>query len=163
MSASIENNVITLSNGVKKVVDYIDLFDEGVYGADNLFLRARLYADKTTDLFGEVKEAVNKLLSDSSSKYDINRLNVPNKKFFTDDAFDKSRKSPNRAQYRIQFLIRIHFYGDFGYLHFGIPWDDEDPAVEADLKTPAISDMKPLKWCWIADEEAKMIIDKIVQ
>lgn len=162
MSASIDNNVITLSNGTKKVIDYIDLFDENTYGAGNLFIAGRIRADKTTNLFGEVKTKIEEVLNSSDKVYDYNRLNQIDKKFLTNDCADKKLKSPNRAKYRIQFLLRIHFYGDFGYLNVGVPWQpDEDPAPTDTLTPPDTSKFAVLNSCWLSEEEVKVIKDEI--
>lgn len=159
MSATISNNIITLSNGTKKIVDYIDIFDESKFGAGNLYLANRVYANKTTDLFGEVKNIISEFFSSADKNiYDANRLYQANKKFLTNDAADLNLNAPMRANNRLEFLIRIHFYGDFGYLHIGIPWEDLNPMPTDDLSDPTLDELEIIKCCWLSDEEANAIL-----
>lgn len=157
MSEGVAKTKIKLSDGTEKIIDYIDLFDEGTYGAEMLYLAGRF------PTLSEVKAQIQKFFAEASKDiYDNNRLNIPNKRFILNHNSFSHLKCPKRAAYRVQFLLRIHYYGDFGYLHVGIPWgEDEDPGSPAELAPPDTSKFTILKKCWLSDEEAEKILKEI--
>lgn len=170
MSVSIIKNKIVASDGTERVIDYIDFFDEGQFGAENLYLANRFHGTDTESALTEVQNQITSFFTTADKDiYDINRLNVPNKKFFTNSCKEMSLKSPRRARYRLEFLLRIHFYGDFGYLHIGIPWDkwietEIDPAPGTTLTAVTAADIEKLevlKYCWLSKDEADAILNFI--
>ena len=155
------------------VIDYIDLFDEGVYGADKLFLRGRYTS------FEEVKSAIEECLNlgsptedpaSETNKLAFNRFNQPDKIFFMPDLNDQYAM---KAQFMLQFAIRVRLYDNFAYIHFGIPWArkwdvvNDCPNVKypfgqyAKGQTFKVEDLQILRYSWISQEDAETILKKI--
>lgn len=155
------------------VIDYIDLFDEGVYGADKLFLRGRYTS------FEEVKSAIEECLAlgsptedpaSESNKLAFNRFNQPDKVFFIPDLNDKYAM---KAQFMLQFAIRVRLYDNFAYIHFGIPWARKWDVVNdcpnekypfgkyTKGQTFNVEDLQILRYSWISEEDAETILKMI--
>lgn len=155
------------------VIDYIDLFDEGVYGADKLFLRGRYTS------FEEVKSAIEECLAlgsptedpaSEANKLAYNRFSQPDKVFFIPDQHDAYAM---KAQFMLQFAIRIRLYDNFAYIHFGIPWARKWDVINdcPNAKYPfgkyskgqtfTIEDLQILRYSWISIEDAETILKKI--
>lgn len=155
------------------VIDYIDLFDEGVYGADKLYLRGRY----TT--FAEVKSAIEQCLAigsptespaSESNKLAYNRFSQPDKLFFIPDLNDPYAM---KAQFMLQFAIRVRLYNNFAYIHFGIPWARKWDSVNncpnekypfgkyTKGQTFTIGDLQVLRYAWISQEDAETILKEI--
>lgn len=150
-------NALESDEGIN-IIDYIDFFDETQFGAGNLRLRERC---ATLD---EVKtlaaDAVGKL-NDESAVCNMNRLAGHSNNYLLRPV---DAKCPNKARYRFEMLLRIHFYNDFGYVHIGVPWTDENTpdTPEAGLISVDTSDVKVIKTCWLSAENAKAIAEYIL-
>lgn len=155
--------VIDLPDRGLCAIDYIDYFDEGRYGADNIHFVSRF------DDLGAVAEQMDKCLSlqtTSGSLIHFNRLNVPGK--WLEPLQNPNEKYPQRAQYAIRFMLRIRFFGDFGYLDIGAKWTDEltEAAAEALSDTDDANffvikaeDLKVVNSCWLSHRDAEEILN----
>lgn len=180
ITADSKIDIIESAQGYSRVLDYVDLFDEGRFGADKLFLRGSF------SCLDNVREQVNSFLTGTDTKdeegYDLpiyatpaiareisdkNRLFDPNRRIWKlSEATDE--KYPYKSQYRLMFFIKLHFHTDFAYIWFGVPWSN--PKAQDELNagqlnpikdTYDLSDLKLLKHVWISPEDAKIIVDYI--
>lgn len=175
----VEYSKIESSDGSTRVVDYIDLFDEGRFGADKLFLRGSFAT------FEEVAKQVNAFVNSAKPGTSIwsdpkvarkisdeNRLDNPTKKFWGNPDLTKTEENPwpCKADYRLLFFMKIHFHNDFGYIWFGLPWtEDNTPPLGGNIDEEGeyatsklkIKDFKVLKHCWISREDAEYVLNFI--
>lgn len=187
---------INLKHRGSDVIEWIDLFDEASYGADKLFFRGKFlskeeiksqvlaaigigqFYDMETAKEPEDLEAfklslgvgnpIAKPTSDNLSGIPtiaLNRWHIPNKKFWNNTP-PQGVENPYRASAAVKFTIRIHFYNDFAYINFGIPWEivdeagdnaDEIFATEDDF----ISNLRLLQCHFISAEDAKTVLKDI--
>lgn len=120
-----------------QVVDWTDLFDECHYGADQLYFRGRF--ETCTEVADQIEAALDPAYKDygggnpleKDHKEDgervyaegiaLNRYNYRDKKFWT--PIDPADSYPWKAKYAVQFLLRLHFHDDYGYILVGLPWE----------------------------------------
>lgn len=135
-------------------IDYIDYFDEGLYGPDKPYFVARY---KKLSQVAEQMDKCLALQSTPGSLIHFNRHHIADK--WVEPLVSKDEKYPQRAQYAIRFLLRIRFYGDFAYLDIGKKWNDEDieKAAEGTLEIHH-GDLEIVNKCWLADEDAQYIL-----
>jgi hypothetical protein len=156
--------VINLPTRGACAVDYIDYFDEGRYGPDKPFFIKR-FSD-----FDEVAAQMNmclqlqttegSLIHGTMGGTSIGRLHIENK--WVEPLIAKNTKYPQRAQYKIRFMIRIKFYGEFSYIDIGAKWkagDDEDPER---IIVILPEDLEIVNYCCISREDAQYILDKLI-
>ena len=65
----------------------------------------------------------------------LNRYKVPGKKFWNkNERHDTSKDDiaamtpdmfPYKADYALRYKIRLHFFDDYGYIDFGMPWTED--------------------------------------
>lgn len=65
----------------------------------------------------------------------LNRYKVPGKKFWNkNERHDTSKDDitnmtpdmfPYKADYALRYKIRLHFFDDYGYIDFGVPWSEK--------------------------------------
>jgi hypothetical protein len=118
MAEILEPIVLNLTDRGACAVDYIDLFDEGMYGPDKPFFIGRF---KNLD---DVAAQMNKCLelqSIEGSLIHYRRLHQDH--VFREFPADINDPYPNKARNAIRFMLRIKFYGDFGYLDIGKKWE----------------------------------------
>lgn len=176
---------VDLTHRGKSTITSIDLFDECEFGADKLRIRGTFatlwecayqiafaladidtlknlqkthtkYITKTDFSEDECKRFGGGNPMEQNAEYGIalNRFNVPEKKFWENRI--PSETYPSHADYCVQFILRVQFYKDFGYIHLGLPWKDDrtDPII--------LSELRLLKCCNISPEDAKSIIDFMI-
>lgn len=140
-------------------VDYIDYFDEGVYGPDKPHFIGRF---KTiTEVANQIKECL-ALQSNPNSMIHYNRTNVPDK--WVEPLQDRTEKFYKRAKYYIRFILRFKFYGGFGYLDIGRKWREGDILDDGTLANPAgvsLNDLEVVNYCWMAPEDSEYILDLV--
>lgn len=137
-------------------VDYIDYFDEGQYGPDKAFFVNRF---RTLDEIAEQMDKCLALQTNLNSMIHVNRCNISDK--WMDYFTSKNDKYPQRAQYKIRFLLRFKFYGDYAYIDLGVKWRLDD---DLDTINPIIikkDDLEVINRCWISENDAKYILTEI--
>lgn len=154
--------VIDLPDRGLCAIDYIDYFDEGRYGADNIHFVSRF--DNLNDIAAQMGKCLS-LQSTEGSLIHINRLHVPNK--WIEPLQDQDEKYPQRAQYAIRFMLRIRFFGDFGYLDIGAKWNKTltgaaEEALESDeddIFFRILPDqLEVVNSCWLSYRDATEIL-----
>lgn len=154
--------VIDLPDRGLCAIDYIDYFDEGRYGADNIHFVSRF--DNLNDIAAQMDKCLS-LQSTEGSLIHINRLHVPNK--WIEPLQDQDEKYPQRAQYAIRFMLRIRFFGDFGYLDIGAKWNKTltgaaEEALESDeddIFFRILPDqLEVVNSCWLSYRDATEIL-----
>lgn len=164
--------VIDLPDRGLCAIDYIDYFDEGRYGADNIHFVSRF--DNLNDIAVQMDKCLS-LQSTEGSLIHVNRLHVPNK--WIEPLRDQDEKYPQRAQYAIRFMLRIRFFGDFGYLDIGAKWDetltaaaakilmnedltsgDEETLTNDDFFKILPDQLKVVNSCWLSHRDATEIL-----
>lgn len=156
--------IIDFEDQGQRVLSYIDVIDESVYGAGNLYLRGRAY---TLD---EAKALIEKGLATGSpvempatNALAVGRFNQLNRnRFYPDD----NDNFPRKAQYMLHIHLRVKFYDSFSDIDLGIPWaplyindgttlNPDYPMGEYALgDTFSLADLKLLKCCWISRKDA---------
>ena len=154
--------VIDLPDRGLCAIDYIDYFDEGRYGADNIHFVSRF--DNLNDIAIQMDKCLS-LQTTEGSLIHINRLHVPNN--WIEPLQDQDEKYPQRAQYAIRFMLRIRFFGDFGYLDIGTKWDKILTAAakealesdEDDIFFKILPDqLEVVNSCWLSHRDATEIL-----
>ena len=151
MAENLTPQVIAFPTRGNTAVDYIDYFDEGIYGPDKAFFIGRFQTIE------EIATQINKCLNlqnTPGSMIHVNRTNIPDK--WMDPLASKTDPYPRRAQYKIRFLLRFKFYGDYAYLDLGAKWKESD-----NMEQPIIvkaSDLEVVNSCWISEADAKSIL-----
>lgn len=150
--------VLNLKDRGLSAIDYIDYFDEGRYGADRPY-----FVGRYTDLESIAKQ-MNKCLalqSTPGSFIHLNRLEVPDK--WIEPLQDPNELYPQRAQYAIRFMLRIKFYGDFGYLDLGARWNEKyTAAAEANNLIIKPEDLEVINTCWLSIADANAIKEMLL-
>lgn len=147
--------VIKLNDRGATAVDYIDYFDEGTYGPDKVFFVNRF------DTLEKVATQINKCLNlqnTPGSLIHVNRTNIPDK--WVEPLTAKTDKYPRRAQYKIRFLLRFKFYGDYAYLDLGAKWRSEDELENFINVTK--DDLEVVNTCWISTADANKILNDYI-
>lgn len=136
-------------------VDYIDYFDEGQYGPDKAFFVGRF---QKLDEIATQMNACLALQNTPGSMIHVNRTNIPDK--WMDPMTSYSDPFPRRAQYKIRFLLRIKFYGDYAYIDLGAKWfSDDDLTAGAPIVTS--EELRVVNKCWISERDANFILDEL--
>ena len=154
--------VLTFPDRGTCAIDYIDYFDEGLYGPDKAYFIGRF--SKDTDPFKSIAEQMNTCLSlqnNPNSMIHVNRTCLPDK--WMDPLTSKSDPYPQRAQYKIRFLLRIKFYGEFAYIDLGSRWkvgDDLTQPIEV-LASKDGGDLEVVNFTWISKRDAQFILDTL--
>ena len=152
--------VIDLPDRGLCAIDYIDYFDEGRYGADNIHFVSRF--DNLNDIAVQMDKCLS-LQSTEGSLIHVNRLHVPNK--WIEPLRDQDEKYPQRAQYAIRFMLRIRFFGDFGYLDIGAKWNKElTTAAKEALEEGKFfrifpNQLEVVNSCWLSYRDATEILN----
>lgn len=138
-------------------IDYIDYFDEGLYGPDKPYFVARY---KKLSQVAEQMDKCLALQTTPGSLIHFNRHHIADK--WTEPLISPEEKYPQRASYAIRFMLRIRFYGDFAYLDIGRRWKDDDieKAASGELEIHH-GDLEIVNKCWLADADAQYILDLI--
>lgn len=138
-------------------VDYIDYFDEGQYGPDKAFFVGRY--QKLEDIAAQMNKCL-ALQTNLGSMIHVNRCDIPDKwtTYFVDA---EKADHPRRAQYKIRFLLRIKFYGDYAYVDLGVKWkkDEDLDTIEPIIITP--DQLEVVNRCWISEADAKYILEEL--
>lgn len=136
-------------------VDYIDYFDEGQYGPDKAFFVGRF---QKLDEIATQMNACLALQNTPGSMIHVNRTDIPDK--WMDPMTSYSDPFPRRAQYKIRFLLRIKFYGDYAYIDLGSKWSSKDDLT---LGAPIVTteDLEVVNKCWISERDANFILDEL--
>jgi hypothetical protein len=150
----LEPIVLDLKDRGLSAIDYIDYFDEGLYGPDKPYFVARFKK------LSQVAEQIDKCLALQTTEGSLihhRRAHIPDK--WIEPLVDKDEPYPQRAQYAIRFMLRIRFYGDFAYLDIGRRWKpgDIEAAANGTLKISG-SDLEVINKCWLSDEDATKIL-----
>lgn len=137
-------------------VDYIDYFDEGQYGPDKPFFVNRY------DNFSTIAKQMDMCLALQTTPgamiHTPSRLTVANK--WVEPLSSKNDLFPQRAQYKIRFLLRIKFYGEFAYIDIGVNWKNSDMDTNR-LQIVEAKDLTVVNRCWISEKDANAICDMI--
>lgn len=147
-------------------VDYIDYFDEGQYGPDKAFFVGRF---QKLDEIATQMNACLALQNTPGSMIHVNRTNIPDK--WMDPMTSYSDPFPRRAQYKIRFLLRIKFYGDYAYIDLGAKWSPDDDLTQ-EIKVYALppnengetnpdNDLKVVNKCWISERDANFFLKQL--
>lgn len=136
-------------------VDYIDYFDEGQYGPDKAFFVGRF---QKLDEIATQMNACLALQNTPGSMIHVNRTNIPDK--WMDPMTSQTDPFPRRAQYKIRFLLRIKFYGDYAYIDLGAKWSPDDDLT---LGAPTVTSdcLEVVNKCWISERDANFILDEL--
>lgn len=141
-------------------VDYIDYFDEGQYGPDKAFFVKRFGSNDENPLAGIAAQmnACLALQNTPGSMIHVNRTDIPDK--WMDPMTSQTDPFPRRAQYKIRFLLRIKFYGDYAYIDLGSKWSSKDDLT---LGAPIVTteDLEVVNKCWISERDANFILDEL--
>lgn len=156
--------VLTFPDRGTCAIDYIDYFDEGLYGPDKAHFIARF--NKNTDPFKSIAEQMNTCLSlqnNPNSMIHVNRTCLPDK--WMDPLTSKTDPYPKRAQYKIRFLLRIKFYGESAYVDLGSRWkatDDLSQPIEV-LALKDGGDLEVVNFSCISKSDAQFILDTLYE
>ena len=154
--------VLTFPDRGTCAIDYIDYFDEGLYGPDKAYFIGRF--SKDANPFKSIAEQMNTCLSlqnNPNSMIHVNRTCLPDK--WMDPLTSKTDPYPKRAQYKIRFLLRIKFYGEFAYIDLGSKWkptDDLTQPIEV-LASKDNGDLEVVNFSWISKRDAQFILDTL--
>ena len=155
MAENLTPQVIAFPTRGNTAVDYIDYFDEGIYGPDKAFFISRFQTIE--EIAAQIDKCLN-LQNTPGSMIHVNRTDLPDK--WMDPLASKTNPWPRRAQYKIRFLLRFKFYGDYAYIDLGAKW-----LPNEDLTLPVIvtkDQLEVVNTCWISQEDANFIKDEIV-
>lgn len=100
---------------------YIDLYDEGQYGADQLSWRGRFNdISKLESALSDVMGLGNPIAEDNSNNLCLNRFNSPFARYWTEP--ELGNPYPRLAQYAVHYRLRVKFNGDVVTIDFGKRW-----------------------------------------
>jgi hypothetical protein len=67
---------------------------------------------------------------------------------------------PYRAQYKIRFMLRIKFYGDFAYLDIGQKWAPGEDPTDTIYVEPA--QLEVVNRCMLSEADAQTILNNYI-
>ena len=159
----------------RTTVRYIDLFDECRHGADRLFFRGRF--DTIFDVRAQIEAALdpsyekfgggNPVARNAEGGIALNRYHVTEKRHWI--PAPDGDPYPNKADYAVQFLLRLRTWEDFLYVTVGVPWTkfrlNPDGSVAEDYPIdPAkvesgfsVADLAPLTWHNCSAKDAALV------
>lgn len=184
--------VLILPDRGPSAIHYIDVFDEGFKGPDNLYFVGRFQTIEEAK--GQI-EACLESVANGNPIIHGQRLHIPNK--WIETRLDPNDPYPLKAQYPIRFLLRIKFYNDFAYVDLGKKWEplysgnnlndrypftlskqgevnidalleenatpeEQTQAIISEIKNIKITDLEVISSCWISVNDANLIKDMIV-
>lgn len=149
--------VIDLPTRGKCAIDYIDYFDEGQYGPDKPFFVSRF--DDFTQVAKQMRACLS-LQGNENSLIHFKREHIEGKWGEPLIIEAGNQAYPYRAQYRIRFLLRIKFYGDFAYLDLGQEWSPEDDPSETYYVEA--KDLTVVNRCMLSEADAAKILEYIL-
>lgn len=183
MATDITNKTFNFKHRGRQVVEWIDLFDECRYGAEKLFFRGRF------ETISEVAEQIAASLSDKFKEQGsgnpvaqdkqgesgtiyaegiaLHRYRVPDKQLWT--PIDFKDKYPYKARYAVEYLLRLKFYEDYGYIKVGVPWEklyNEDGKLNEKYPIDpsyvsngfSLEDIRPLCWWEISKKDVNVVM-----
>lgn len=156
--------IIDFEDQGQRVLSYIDVIDESVYGAGNLYLRGRAYTlDEAKALIEKGLAVGSPVEMPATNPLAVGRFNQLNRnRFYPDD----NDNFPRKAQFMLHIHLRVKFYDSFADIDLGIPWaslyindgtmlNPDYPMGEHALgDTFSIADLKLLRCCWISTKDA---------
>lgn len=146
--------VLNLTTRGNTAVDYIDYFDEGHYGPDKPHFVGRF--DDLTQVAEQIRVCL-ALQGNEGSMIHNSRHHVEGK--WIEGLADRNDPYVQKAQYKIRFLIRMKFYGEFAYLDIGKRWEEgEDPSEPYYVEA---ADLEVLNRCMLSKEDAEDILNMI--
>ena len=146
--------VLNLATRGNTAVDYIDYFDEGHYGPDKPHFVGRF--DDLTQVAEQIRVCL-ALQGNEGSMIHNSRHHVEGK--WIEALADRNDPFVQKAQYKIRFLIRMKFYGEFAYLDIGKRWEEgEDPTA---LYYVEANELEVLNRCMLSPEDAEVILEMI--
>jgi hypothetical protein len=138
-------------------IDYIDYFDEGLYGPDKPYFVARY---KNLKQLSEQMDKCLALQTTEGSLIHYRREHIADK--WVEPLISPEEEYPQRAYYAIRFMLRIRFYGDFAYIDLGKKWEEGDiEAIKNGTFAVLPSQLEVINKCWIADQDAEYIKELI--
>lgn len=163
--------IIDFEDQGQRVVSYIDVADEAVYGAGNLYLRGRAYTlDEVTKFIQQALDTGSPIEFPATNPLAIERFTKIGRTRFVKDENDPY---PNKAQYMLHIHLRVKFYDSFGDIDIGIPWaklylgdtneiNPNYPLGDYSMgQTFSMSDLRLLKCCWISTKDACQFLEQI--
>lgn len=149
--------VIDLPTRGRCAIDYIDYFDEGQYGPDKPFFVSRF--DDFTQVAKQMRACLS-LQGNENSLIHFRREHIDGKWGEPLVIEAGNEPYPYRAQYRIRFMLRIKFYGDFAYLDLGQKWAPEhDPSETYYVEA---KDLEVVNRCMLSETDAEKILEYIL-
>lgn len=156
MAEQLKPIVLHLTDRGTCAVDYIDYFDEGQYGPDKAFFVCRTQdftaIAKQMDLCLALQTTPNSMIHSPS------RLEIADK--WVEPLNFKNSLYPRRAHYKIRFLLRIKFYGEFAYIDLGAKWKPTDMDANR-IQVVEAKDLEVINRCWISERDANDICEMI--
>lgn len=146
--------VLNLATRGNTAVDYIDYFDEGHYGPDKPHFVGRF--DDLTQVAEQIRVCL-ALQGNEGTMIHNSRHHVEGK--WVEALADRTDPYIQKAQYKIRFLLRLKFYGEFAYLDIGKRWEEgEDPTEPYYVEA---ADLEVLNRCMLSAEDAAQILQMI--
>jgi hypothetical protein len=146
-------------------VDYIDYFDEGHYGPDKPFFVNRFddldQVAAQMDKCLKLQTTPGSLIHGADGSTSLGRLDIEGK--WVEPLSMKESKFPRRAYYKIRFLLRIKFYGEFAYIDLGAEWTPADLEDPSRIIVILPDDLKVVNRSMISEDDANWIRDEIVK
>ena len=146
--------VLNLPTRGNTAVDYIDYFDEGHYGPDKPHFVGRF--DDLTQVAEQIRVCLS-LQGNENTMIHNSRHRVEGK--WVEALADRNDPYVQKAQYKIRFLLRLKFYGEFAYLDIGKRWEEgEDPTAPYYVEA---GDFEVLNRCMLSAEDADKILEMV--
>lgn len=148
-------------------IDYIDYFDEGLYGPDKAFFVGRFSGNSILSGIAAQMNTCLSLQNTPGSMIHVNRTCLPDKWMDPLTSQNENEKYPKRAQYKIRFILRIKFYGEYAYVDLGSRWrvsDDLEQPIEvvAQKDSENISNnLEVVNFSWISKRDAEFILNEL--
>lgn len=150
--------VIDLPDRGVCAIDYIDYFDEGIKGPDKPYFIGRYR--NLDDVAAQMDKCL-ALQTTPGSIIHFKRLDIDGK--WVEPLVGPDTKYPRRANYAIRFLLRIKFFGDFGYLDIGADWNDILIAYAENDNLVILPQMlKVVNSCWLSSADSQKILDTLL-